>query len=320
MSEDPVYNYRIGPAHITFYLGWKCNARCIMCWQDVARRKQREKGESPPELSFDHFNAILQRYPSTASIELCSFGEPMLNPDFGKMLDLLLSHKERWQNVNIITNGSRLDRFMGIGALPGSLTVSIDSPDPTTYAEIRRGLRLGPVARNVRSFIDQRTNDQRFVGINMVLLRKNLDQIEQMAQMAVDIGVDYLALLRGATLEYTDAAGEGVPEGDPAVKAAIQKIAERFPKLRVIDYFNPEHTGRDKAKQGHCLHPWINLDVGPDGKTHPCCRAHRLDFGDALTGNPWDNWTLVELREQIQSGKVDAERFPDCAKCPMLLG
>ena len=63
-----------------------------------------------------------------------------------------------------------------------------------------------------------------------------------------------------------------------------------------------------------CRLPWIALDIGADGKAHPCCRTHAIDLG---TEDPWMHPEMMELRHQLATDELDAERFPDCAKCPM---
>jgi len=314
-----------GPKHLTLILGWRCNAACTMCWQAAARRG----GAPQPELPFSEFEALLARYQGLRSIEFCSFGEPTLHPDFGRMLDLLAREQDRWESrwteVNLITNGSLLGRFPQLAALPGYLTVSLDSPDPETYGRIRRGLQLDRVLAELRAFLAVPREAGRSIGVNMVLLRQNLGQIEEMAALCAELGLNYLHLLRGATLEMTEAAGDGLTDAE-ALAVAPRVAALRFlhPGLEIADWASGT-TGTGAAAApvagtGHCQTPWRSLDVGPDGQAHPCCRSYRIALGSAVAGDPWTHPEIEALREQLASDALDERRFSECAACPMRRG
>jgi len=313
------------PRHLTLMLGWRCNATCSMCWQARARRD----GVPQPELPVAEIHALLDRY-EARSIEFCSFGEPTLHPHFGEVLDRLRREQDRWESrwteVNLISNGSTLAHWPQLARLPGYLTLSIDSPDPATYAGIRRGLSLERVLGQLERWLAHPGREPgRAVGINMVLLRSNLGQVEAMAELCASLGLSYLHLLRGATLEMTDAAGDGLTDEDLApLPARVAALRLRHPQLEISDWASTATTSGAAAAPatggGHCLAPWTRLDVGPDGQAHPCCRSYRIALGSAAAGDPWHHPEIEALREQLASDTLDAARFAECAACPMRRG
>jgi MoaA/NifB/PqqE/SkfB family radical SAM enzyme/2-polyprenyl-3-methyl-5-hydroxy-6-metoxy-1,4-benzoquinol methylase len=305
-----------GPAHVSFMLGWQCNASCIMCWQMVARRDGNMNKVQP---SYEHIAAVLDRYSATIqTVELCSFGETLLYPEFGRLLIRLRAGE--YAAVNLISNGSMLHRYGELGELPGDLTLSVDSPRKETYEQIRRGLHFAPVMHNIRRFVEKRKNPARRVGINMTLLTINRETIVEMAELATELGVDYLSLLRGDTLEMTDAASMALAVNDPLVLAQIAQARQEFPKLQINDYFSADYSA--VAPDGDmfdlaCMLPWQSLSIGADGVAHPCCRTHDVTLGNAIEGDAWNHPAMLELRKQLYHNTITEETFPQCFKCPM---
>ena len=319
--------YTDGPERLAFQVGDTCNAACVMCWQ--ARRRERD-GRKHRETPASVVVGALERYrQSVRTVELVSFGEPLANPAFGEMV-AAVGAARTWEDkpvqLSLITNGSLLHRHVdALARLPGWLTVSVDSPVPERYQEIRRGLRFDRVEANLRAVIGHpERHPERRVGVNCTVFETNVGDLPAMARWCRDMGVDYLAVLRGARLFTTDAAGFELATGAPALVAAVEAArAVLAGTACVLDDFA---TGRTLGAQApevpphrrFCPLPWRQLDVGPDGRAHPCCRAHHTDLGSVETGDPWHDEPARTLRRQILAGAVDPERFHDCAVCPNL--
>lgn len=308
-----------GPYGVNFQIGDVCNAKCVMCWQSL-RREVQERDRWSKEMRAEVVEAILYKHPGVG-VELVSFGEPMANPDFSRMVDAARRYGAR--RVSAITNGSLLDRHLDLLALPGDLTISIDAASPRLYAEIRVGLSWSRLIANLALCAGERHPDRK-VGVNLTVFARNADQVVPVAALCDAFGFDYLSVLHGAGLDTTAAKGEEIAKDDPRLVAGITTARERFPRLRINDYA----TARDLPPvadvaapvlphRGFCPLPWRQYDVGPDGRAHPCCRSYYTDLGPA-DGEVWNGEPLVELRRQILAGDVDPVRFADCAKCPNL--
>lgn len=313
-----------GPEKLTLMLGWRCNSACIQCWQTVARKaKNLPRHDLPIEIVKD----LLSMYRlALRDLELCSFGEPTLHPEFGELLKILLEMQERfnsqWRTVNIITNGSRLDKFQKIGDLPGMLTVSIDAPSAMLYESIRVGLHFKQVWHNVETIAKRKNHPQRKLGVNMTVFERNALSIVDMARLAAETGLGYLAILRGENMVMTPVADEELQAGDPRVQEQLQRVRDGFPHLELYDNFTTgaaqQTSTGTKADYCFCRLPWSSLDVGNDGMAHPCCRSYYTLLGKPTQGSdPWRHPVLDRLRMQLATDTLDEDEFKDCAKCPM---
>jgi hypothetical protein len=280
-----------------------------------------------PETTDAALRAVLDRHlPDIDNVELVSFGETMLNPHFDEMVRAIIelgARRGRPLGLNLITNGSllHLRRHMDLVSQPGYMTFSIDGADKQLYESIREGGDWDDVVRNLSTAVrhPDRHPDRR-IGINMTVFGPNVEAVFDMGAFAARLGLDYLCVLHGAALDLTRARGQGIDPEDPRLIAQLDRIRRTFPQLQLNDYTRARNlpalpavalTGRD-----FCPLPWRQLDVGPDGRAHPCCRSYSTDLGPST--DAWSGEPLRELRRQILAGYVDADRFAACAACPNL--
>lgn len=304
-----------GPKTVAFTIGWACNADCLMCWQAKSRSEGKLKRI---QMSYEAFEAVIDRYgDGLEQVYMQSFGEPMVHKDFKHMVRRMLGIGIAY---NLITNGSLLMRYPELSQLSGQLTISFDSPERETYEQIRRGLRFDRVRSQIKEFMALDRHIGRSVGFNMVILTINAHQIEDMMRFAKDLGVDYVVFIRGEAVNTTDAADLGIPEKDlQGITDRIARLREEYSdSVRAVDNFSPNFASIITPTVEHCVIPWNNLDIGPDGHAHVCCRTFGTDLGDAVTGDPWNHPWLVELRKQILEGEVDPKEYPNCHECPNL--
>lgn len=301
-----------GPRSLSFMLGWRCNARCTMCWQATSR----ERGLlSEDEISTEDVQKILARYASTIeNVELCSFGEPTMHPGIGKIIEAICA-LPKIKSVSMITNGSYLERISVLGRIPGSITISLDSFYSRTYKEIRAGLDLNSVLGGIRAFLSARSCPTRLVGINMVVTRRNERQVEAMAILARDYGLDYLCYLRGANMRETAAPDDELPEGSP-VGQRIAQIKSMYESggFTINNYFASVEASTKDARAIWCTLPWETMSVSPQGNFHPCCKSYGTVLGN-VQNDPWEGTVLKELREQLRTRTLDTDMYPECCKC-----
>ena len=112
---------------VTLYVTERCNSRCITC--DYWRH-----GRNDMDLA-----AVTRLLPSFAQLRtqsvLLSGGEPLLNPEWAAIAQLLRSNG---LNVWLLTSGLALAKHARRAAeLFDAITVSLDGTDPETYAAIR---------------------------------------------------------------------------------------------------------------------------------------------------------------------------------------
>ena len=181
--------------------------------------------------------------------------------------------------------------------------------------------RWADVVRNLRLAVHHpQRHAARRIGINMTVFAANLDGVFAMGAFAAGLGVDYLSILHGDGLEVTRARGQQLERGHASLVDQLDRIRHSFPWLHLNDYATsrtlPALPAQTQPGRSFCGLPWRQIDVGPDGHAHPCCRSYGIDLGTA--GEAWTGEPLRELRRQILNGTVDAERFGACARCPNL--
>lgn len=317
-----------GVQSIAFFIGDVCNAECVMCWQAL-RRGRTDRVAWYKEMRAEVVEAVLARHErSLVSVELISFGEPMINPAFGRMARTIARmsaspERERPLLFNITTNGSLVHRHRAVLATPGYLTFSIDAAEEGLYERIRVGLDWGRVSKNFTEACQHPArHPERFVGIAVTVFEDNADQVVPVARMVVEAGGHFLCVLHGAKLDASAAAGREILPTDPRLVEGIDEARRLFPALTVNDYA----TGRAPLllrseaapARAVCPLPWQQFDVGPDGRAHPCCRSYGTDLGDVLADDVWNGEPYTELRRQILADDVDPVRFAACAACPLL--
>ena len=112
---------------VTLYLSERCNSRCITCdyWRHgVADMRLEAVRRLLPDL------ARLQ-----TRVALLSGGEPLLNPEWPQIAELL---RRQGLRLWLLTSGLSLAKHARRAAdLFDAITVSLDGTDPGTYEAIR---------------------------------------------------------------------------------------------------------------------------------------------------------------------------------------
>ena len=128
-----------------------CNLRCPMCFQtDKTFTRKPYMGV----MSFDLFRAVIDECHAnhTGAITLASRGEPLLHPEFDKMLAYL---KEKFFEIKINTNGTALTERLCHAILENevnNIVFSIDAGDKSTYEKLRFGARFEDTLEGVKMF------------------------------------------------------------------------------------------------------------------------------------------------------------------------
>lgn len=312
------------PELLTFYIGDICNAKCIMCWQAL-RRDTTDKATWWKEMPAATVAGVLSEHQQTLkAVEIISFGEPMANPDFEGMVEAILQADNtpgRAQPLwfNLTTNGSLLHKHMRMLKVPGYLTFSMDGASKEVYEYIRKGLDWDRVYGNLRAAMqDPQRHPERHLGIAMTVFEDNVHEVLRMAEHCAELGLYYFNVMRGANLVGSAAKGREILATDPRLVEAIDTAKSRY-KFIINDFATgrtPFFVTQDAPKQ-YCPLPWKQIDIGPDGEAHPCCRSHYTKLGHAST-NPWVGKPYQRLRAQILANDVDPIEFKDCATCPHL--
>jgi radical SAM protein with 4Fe4S-binding SPASM domain len=178
MFDDYPPNLQIEPTSI-------CNYRCVFCYQTDNKFNKRSTGHMG-HMKLETFKLIIDQVEGNIEfISLASRGEPLLCPDFNKML---LYTRDKFFNLKINTNASLLDEKMSHTILKSgvkTLVFSADAADSDLYKKLRVNGKLEKIFANIKKFQEIRTKDYpnskiitRVSGVK-VNDQQNLDSMEK---------------------------------------------------------------------------------------------------------------------------------------------
>ncbi|WP_018680417.1 pyrroloquinoline quinone biosynthesis protein PqqE [Actinokineospora enzanensis] len=243
-----------------------------------------------------------------------SGGEPLARRD---LPDLVEHASGLGCYVNLVTSGvglteQRMAELAGCGV--EHVQLSVQAADPARADEIA-GTRVTAHKRAAAAAVHA-------VGlpltVNVVLHRRNLDQVAEIIALAEELGAQRLELANtqyyGWALRNRDAlmpTRAQLAAAEPVVRAARDRLAGRMEVIHVIADYHEEYPKP-------CMHGWgaRQLTVAPDGAVLPCPSAHvieNLTF-DTVTDRPLaDIWYESEAFTAYRG--EDWMRDP-CRSCP----
>ncbi|TFH41775.1 MAG: radical SAM protein, partial [Lysobacterales bacterium] len=194
-----------------FYLTEGCNLACRHCW---LAPKFDPEGTREPMLPVELFEAaIREARPLGLDRVKLTGGEPLLHPRF---LELLAIVRREELGLTLETNGMLCTPEIAaeIAGFPQrSVSISIDGVDAATHEWVRGVAGSFEMAKQaVRNLVAADTPPQ----IIMTLMRRNVDQVEAMIDMAKDLGA---SSLKFNVLQPT-ARGEKLHKADDALPVA----------------------------------------------------------------------------------------------------
>jgi MoaA/NifB/PqqE/SkfB family radical SAM enzyme len=307
-------------ALLTLYLSERCNSRCVTC--DYWRH-----GRADLDLQ-----AIQRLLPDLARLQtevvLFSGGEPLLNPDWARIGELLRAQGLRlW----LLTSGLSLAKHARrVAELFDAVTVSLDGTCSQTYAAIRGLDAFDKVCEGIRAAVQAGTQ----VNIRVTVQRANYREMPAFVALAADLGVQQVSFLAvdvanphafGRLSEFS--AGLALqPEDLPAFESVLDAleqehreafrsglIAESPQKLRrLLQYFRAIH-GQGAHPPVRCNAPEFSAVVDANARVKPCFFIPGPDEAALSHGNlaaVLNSDAMVGLRESIRDGAR-----PECSTC-----
>jgi wyosine [tRNA(Phe)-imidazoG37] synthetase (radical SAM superfamily) len=197
-----------------------------------------------------------------------------------------------------------------------SLRASVDGPDIDTYNLIRRPKNpnaFNVMKANVQGLVvaRERTGAQTRIGIQMVLLKENIDKIEEMVALAEALGVDYIQIrpveLTGIRDYSTEAKGIQKYDGFYESTDVFHQIAALCNELQK----------RSKVHIMYRLDKALQIEEGgiekPQGRTtprcHGCLMQGVLQFTPAMWAELLHCYFRDDHRMQIPPGGLRKALF-----------
>jgi len=304
----------IAPLHIDLGITTGCNLGCTYCYGVL-------QGRTSAGQRFDMPQEALLRLLRDAkeigvrSIAFIGEGENTLNP---ALYDGLVLAKDIDLDVSLATNGLKIDHDRLPEALAALvwLRFNISAATRESYKTIHQADCLDVVVRNIRTAVEmkQRRGLATTIGMQMVVIAENMEDIVPLARLGRELGVDYLVIKPCSDtydgtmdsphegylrIEDRLREAEGLSDGDYMVSVKWQKM---------------RNLGRKCFRQCHGTRFLIN--ISGDGSVFPCGHFFNIRRDEFTMGNVIHQ-SLKEVCSsrrywEIQQKILDVDVNKDC--------
>lgn len=291
------------PISISFEPTTSCNLRCPECPSGL-----REFTRPTGMLKKDFFKETIDDISKELLYLIFYFqGEPFLNPNFLEMVKYAHDkgiYTATSTNAHYLTDEkakqtveSGLDR----------LIISIDGTTQDVYQQYRRGGRLDKViagARNIVKWKKELKSKTPFVFFQFLVVKPNEHQVEEIKQLAKEVGVDQVRFKTAQVYDYENDPNNLIPEN------------EKYSR------YKKDKNGKIKIRSGlsnHCWKLWHANVITWDGMVVPCCfdkdAMHRL--GNLKTQSfkeIWNNDNYKQFRREITTSRKNIDICANCSE------
>ncbi|MBC7933862.1 MAG: SPASM domain-containing protein [Rhizobacter sp.] len=291
------------PVSISFEPTTSCNLRCPECPSGL-RAFTRPTGM----LQKDFFSRTIDEIHKDLLYLIFYFqGEPYLNPGFLEMVRYAADKKiytATSTNAHYLTDEnakktveSGLDR----------LIISIDGTTQDTYKQYRIGGNIDKViqgAKNIVKWKKELNSKTPFVFFQFLVVKHNEHQIEEIKQLAKEIGVDEVRFKTAQVYDYENDPNNLIP--------SIDKFS-RYKK-------NSDGSYKPKNKLANqCWKLWHSNVITWDGLVVPCCfdkdAMHRLgNLKNESFKKVWHNDNYKQFRSELMMGRKNIDICANCSE------
>ncbi len=241
-------------------------------------------------------------------IILWSWGEPLLNPQFPRMVQYA---KEKGILTVTSTNLNKLNNEDTKKLVASGLDVLVIAADGVTqevHSKFRQGGNIQNVIEHVRMLVEEKHHqgtNKPLLNLRMVVSKDNEHQVEDFKNLARDLGVDMVSIKAFSTRQ----AGYAKKEFDRQYAPSTNK----YRWYRYLKDFKPDK----KPKEYRCKFPWTKPTLFADGTVLAC----EFDFyGTHSFGNIntqsfeeiWFSPDAMTFRKQFLKNRNTFQFCRDC--------
>ncbi len=319
----------------------RCNLHCEFCYVGDLLNIE---GEWRQELSLE---ALASAFPEHTGFQISlTGGEIFMRKDIMSVLDLFRSkgYACGYLTTNgTIINDERAEALADLAAAGFLKHISVSIDGPGELHDAARGLKgtFERTCAGLRRLQDaaRRKHAPLRVSINTTVAHESLEALDQMVEVAQELGVDAIGLnhLMYSTPEEVAETVRmiGAPDAsviatfitaDPGldvelVRRQINALEDKCRTRNILFDYRPkvhdpllENYYTPGARlEGRCLYPFLHARVSFSGKVY-FCPFIRIEVGDLTLESLeqiWNGERYVELRRRL----VENGLFPVCRRC-----
>jgi len=291
------------PVSISFEPTTSCNLRCPECPSGL-RQFTRPTGM----LKKDFFTETIDDIHKHLLYLIFYFqGEPYLNTDFLDMVKYASSkgiYTATSTNAHYLTDeAARKTVESGLDRL----IISIDGTTQEVYQQYRIGGKLDKVlegARNIVKWKKELNSKTPFVFFQFLVVKPNEHQVEDIKQLAKEIGVDEVRFKTAQVYDFENDPNQLIPTTD------------KFSRYKK----NKDGTYAAKNKLANrCWKLWHANVITWDGLVVPCCfdkdAMHQLgNLKNESFKNIWQNSNYKQFRSELMNSRKNIDICANCSE------
>jgi MoaA/NifB/PqqE/SkfB family radical SAM enzyme len=319
----------------------RCNLHCEFCYVGDLLNIE---GEWREEMTLD---ALRKAFPDDPGLQVSlTGGEIFMRKDIMSVLDLF--REKGYACGYLTTNGTiiteeRADALASLAAAGFLRHISVSIDGPGGIHDAARGLK-GTFERTCAGLkrlqeAARRRQAPLRISINTTVAHESLEALDQMVDVAEELGVDAIGLNHlmfstpdevAETLRLIDAPDSSVIATyithDPGldidrVRVKVSALQAKCRRKNVLFDFRPKvhpqlidnyYTPGAKL-EGRCLYPFLHARVSFSGKVY-FCPFIRVEVGDLSKSSleeVWNSERYVDMRRRLVENGI----FPVCRRC-----
>ena len=307
------------PLYVQFAVSKRCDLNCRMCQAVSSRSEERELSLGEIERLADILAEL------NVGVLVLTGGEPLLRKDLPQIVEAFTSRSipVRLQTNATLATERRVEALLSAGLK--EVTISLDTLDPAKQDNINN--TPGSWYRILRGIsVFSRLLPQRgsLSGINVVVSRKNIEEIPRLVRFVSAIGF-YASLIPVHLSDSGRSPGKGnfivrakspdfafAPEDFPTIDSIYQEVI-RMKKKGYLIYnsfrFLKESPDFLKYRKIHwrCDSPHLYFSISPEGRFLPCVDIKTDKM--ILNGNFVEKYRSVGFIKEIEDM---VKRCPGC--------
>lgn len=311
--DERVRHFNVPPAALVYFdVTMLCNLRCAHC--GVAAGQPLANELTTEETFFVVDNIADAKVKSIAF----SGGEPLLRKDIFDIADYA---RRKGILTDLATNGTLITSEMAqnIGEKFNHVQVSLDGSRAEIHDELRG--RSGAFDRTIQGINNLRETGVPFM-LGCVVHKKNLHDVEAVAQLAASLGAQSLRLIHYVPFGRGQTSPDLEPDPQELLLLArlVRKIREdNYIELSDVNFeflFNPPESITEEDLNGPigCGGGWSSLTISSDGEVLPCSFFFGMR-GDSIREKSlneiWANSRLMNYWRSLRVKEIGGK----CGSC-----
>ena len=298
----------IVPSILTLQLTYKCNYTCIMCQKSSL--DSNVYSSQMDDMDFEQLKQLLKSSAENISVLRITGGEPLMYPEFEKLIDLLNLIDLKY---TILTNGYLLNENIVKKMLKNCLqiSISIDSVDSDVYSFMRKDGDLNTVTQNIQMINRlKKSKHAPFLNIATTCFTFNIDGLYSIVEFCHKYKIQSMSVSEGGFYNTPFIKEEHfIKNNRKQCELAVNKAQRVADELKIIIrwssqvlYFSKEENQliANRNKISGCVNFFISGLLTPDFKFRICpLSAPVLDINSRSLQEIWNSDEMKKCRELI---------------------